>query len=102
MSESGSETPKTLKRMRNEREATYRQRKKKISDLLRRHLVLKSINSLKKSRRAPCGKYHISCNDIQNDGRNGGQILSTLRNEIVKFRNDTVAVMKGGLKKVLE
>ena len=47
-------------------------------------------------------KRHGLCNDIQNIEWNGGQILSTLGDEIVKFQNDTVDVTKEGLWKVFE
>ena len=98
MSESGPETPKSLKRIRNEHEE-YRQGEMGILDLAPQDLVIKRTVHLGKSQRqSNYNKFHILCYEVQNSEGNGDQIISTLGREIVLFQNDTVDVMMGGLR----
>ena len=102
VSESGPDTPKSPKRIINDKEETYRQINERVLNLPPLDLVVKRIGPLIKSQRQPDNKFRILCNDIQNIEWNGDRILPTLGTEIVKLQNATVDGANGGLKKVSE
>lgn len=55
---------------------------------------------LRRTQRHPNQKSQSICNDSRNSEGHGDEILSTLENDIVKCRKDTVGATQGGLREV--
>ena len=102
MSASGPDTPKSLKRLRDEQENVYNESKRKIPDRIPQALVVRCIDPLRTSQRHPSNEAQILCNDIRNSEGYGDQIFATLSNEIVKSQSVTVEAKKEGSHEVLE
>ena len=81
---------------------SYKASKKKILDIVTQGLKLSCVNPIRKSKATPNRKSQRLRREIQDVDGNGGQILPTLRNDIVRFQSDTVEEMKNGLGAVFD
>ena len=60
------------------------------------------MNPPRRSTEKPNQNFRMPCHEIQNVAGHGGNILSTLANEVVKFQIETVDVAKSGLEMVFD
>ena len=92
--------PKIDQQEMGEAELEYQDRKRHIIGPLASDWVVSYTKPLIELQGQPNHRYKSMCGRIPRTGDGRNQILATLRNELERFRNDTVAIIHDGLRGV--